>query len=142
LESLTRAALETVLVTGEVKIETDSLLQSPSSRSLRDSGYSEDGMSTIELSGPLDADASRRSSFATPIPEICLGDDHGLSLALANEAFKSMKVEQRQQFQRVSLFELNQRKALSAYHQWSLKRLLLELEMGKAESVKKVGLCT
>jgi hypothetical protein len=136
--SLTRAALETVLVTGEAEKVPDSLPQSPALRSLRDSGYSEDGISTIEFSEALDAESSRQSSFTTPIPEI----EDDVKVALATEAFKSVKVEQRQQFQRVSLFESNQRKALSSYHRWSLERLSSKRETGKAEKAKQVGLST
>jgi hypothetical protein len=134
--------LDTILINDETDSATDSALTSPESRSLRDSGYSEDGISTVDLSHTLDADKTRQTSFPTSIPETNYEDERDLNQALANEAFKSMMAEQMQQFQRVSLFESNQRKALFAYHQWLLKRLCSRLESSKAEKVKQVSCCT
>ena len=131
-----------MLTNDEMDSATDSALTSPGSQSLRDSGYSEDGISTVDLSHALDADKSQRTSSPTPIPVISHEGEHDLSMALAKEAFKSMMVEQAQQFQRVSLFESNQRKALSSYHQWSLKRLSSQLACSKVERMKQVSCST
>lgn len=37
--------------------------------------------------------------------------------------FTSLRNEQREQYQRISLFESNQRKALAVHHHWALKHL-------------------
>lgn len=145
-QPLPREVLELVLTAEEVDIVTNSAFQSPDLRSLRDSGYSEDGMSSIDLPHALDA----RPPPAEPLvdvpnlsePAAGCDDEKDLDAALANEAFKSLKAEQREQFLRVSLFEATQRKALSAHHQWALKRLALRLETTRAEKAKQVGTCT
>ncbi|KAF2681300.1 hypothetical protein K458DRAFT_392090 [Lentithecium fluviatile CBS 122367] len=137
VKSPTRPTLRAGLTNEEIDSATNSALQSPGLLSLRDSGYSEDGVSPIELSHALDGNKGRQDSFPSLIPEMSHKDERDVHLALANEAFKSLKSEQRQQFQRVSLFESNQRKALSSYLQWSLKRLTDQLETSKAEKMKQ-----
>ena len=136
--SPTRLNLDTTTRNDEIDSVTNSALTSPGSRSLRDSGYSEDGISTVDLSHSLDSDKGPQTPLPIAIPGTNHEDEKNLGLALANEAFKSMMAEQRQQLQRVSLFESNQRKALSSYHQWSLKRLSSKLEATKAERTKQV----
>lgn len=59
--------------------------------------------------------------------------------ALANEAFKSFKSQQKEQFERISTFEVNQRKALSTHHQAQLKRLQDQHQTCKDEQAQKVS---
>lgn len=144
---LPRSVLEIVLTKEEVDIVAPSGQQSPTPSSLRDSGYSEDGVLSLDLPHALDARSHPTGSFVTtpdtPSREVTREDEERLNQALANEAFKTLNVQQKELFQRVSLFESNQRKALSAYHQWSLKRLTSQFETNKAEKTKQVGLqCT
>jgi hypothetical protein len=58
--------------------------------------------------------------------------------ALANEAFKSFRTQQREQFERVSAFECSQRKALSAHHQWTMTRLKAQHKTNRLEQADKV----
>jgi hypothetical protein len=59
--------------------------------------------------------------------------------AVANEAFKSLRKQEREQFERVAVFESNQREALSAHHTTSLKRLVAQHEASKDEKTEQVG---
>jgi hypothetical protein len=138
--SYTGPKLDTLVTTDELVSVTRSALTSSASQSLRDSGYSEDGISTVDLSHALDHDKAQPTSLATPVLETCWQDEHGFHMALANEAFKSMMAEQRQQLQRVSKFESDQRKALLSHHQWSLKRLRTQWKTTKAKRKKQVSL--
>jgi hypothetical protein len=137
---LTRSVLETVLSRDEAEIIASSPLQSPTFSSLRDSGYSEDGASSVDLPGTFKAHSHPMETFvATPsgTPRI---EEEALIPALANEAFNVLKAQQKEQFQRISLFEANQRRALSAFHQWTRKRLTSRLEADKEATTNRVGL--
>lgn len=58
--------------------------------------------------------------------------------SLAKEALKSFYEQQTEQLDRVAAFETNQRKALQAYHQCSLKRLATQHENNKDERRENV----
>lgn len=134
---LPRGVLEFVLSSQEVDVVLNSAYQSPEIMSLRDSGYSEDGIS-ISPQSPLTE--SFPTALNTPNQETSFEEDGNLILVLANEAFQSLRGEQEEQFKRISKFESNQRKALSVYHQTSLTRLASNLETTKAERTKQVRL--
>lgn len=138
-ESPPQPVLATILAHEHEGNPTNGIVASPDTESLRDSGYSEDGMSTVDLSHALDERTDPRTASPPtqhgPEPE----HEHGLNNALANEAFKSIKAEQEQQFQRIALFESNQRKALASFHALALKRLSARLEASIAERVKHVS---
>ncbi|CAN9358254.1 unnamed protein product [Alternaria alternata] len=61
--------------------------------------------------------------------------DSGYSLA--NEAFKSFRTQQKEQFERVSSFECNQRKALSTYHRCSMVLLEAQYRIKREERAEK-----
>ena len=110
--------------------------RSPGVGSLRDSGYSEGGASSMELPR-LDTDACSPTPFAADYGSAQM-DEKMDSLALAKEAFAGLRKEQREQFGRVAMFESNQRKALIAHHQWSLEQLSNEFSSTETEMIKQV----
>ena len=133
--------LEEVLTPSETDFVLNGALQSPVVGSLRDSGYCEKGISSVDLPSPLakaSPPATTPVAASTPVHrsrhEVINIDD-----ALANEAFKSFKAQQKEQFERVAAFECNQRKALSVHHQGSLKQLAAQHEINKDERKEQVG---
>ena len=133
-----RAVLETVLSKEETDIVTAEKIELPMFDSVRDYGYGEEGLASIDLPRPL-SKRSHATEFFIAAPDASRKDEEVLNRALANEAFRSLRTQQKQQFERISAFEANQRKALSAYHQWTLKRLSSEVQKAKAEKPKQVG---
>lgn len=110
-------------------------LPSPDTGSIPDSGYSENGMSLVDLP------QSSPSSVVAPAV-LCSQITHArrtrhqeisVDLALAQEAFKSIKEQQKEEFERVSLFECNQRKALLAHHQRTLRQLTAQHKASREE---------
>ncbi|KAF2867292.1 hypothetical protein BDV95DRAFT_611140 [Massariosphaeria phaeospora] len=140
---LPRAVLERVMTAEQAAIVSIDALRSPVMNSLRDSGYSEDGVSPLDFVHSLDSLPLPTDSFVTAPDSADLNgdmareDEESLSPALAKEAFKALQSQQKEQFGRVSLFESNQKRALSAYHQWVLRRLALQLKTDKAERPKQ-----
>jgi hypothetical protein len=140
-KSLPRSVLEDVLTREETDLVLNGgLLQSPDLGSAPDSGYSEGGMSSIDLPPPM-----RNNPLPSTLPEAQYAparrtrhQEISVDLALANEAFKSFKAQQKEQFERVSTFECNQRKALSVHHQWSMKQLTAQHEASKKEKTEEV----
>lgn len=133
-----------MLTKEEADIVSIDTLHSPGLSSLRDSGYSEDGMSSIDLPYSVDAKSHPTESFETA-PDTISQDmacdlEANRNIALANEAFKTLRAQQKEQFQRVSQFEQIQRKALSAHHQWALNRLTTQFEASTADKTKQVRL--
>jgi hypothetical protein len=135
--------LETVLSKEETDIVTAQKVELPMFSTLRDSGYGEARLSSIDLPRALSKRSHATESFPAAPDTLCLNlprkDEETLNRALANEAFRSLRAQQKQQFERISAFEASQRKAISAYHEWTLKRLSSELEETKAEKTKQVG---
>jgi len=135
--------LETVLSKEETDIVTAQKVELPMFSTLRDSGYGEKHLFSIDLPRASSKRSHATESFVIAPDVLCLNlsrkDEEILNRALANEAFRSLRAQQKQQFERISAFEANQRKALSAYHKWILKRLSSELEKAKAEKTKQVG---
>ena len=140
---LPRPVLEMVLTKEETDLVAMDSFPRPVYNTQRDSGYSEQAMSCIDLPvRPKARSPPAQSSLtapATPCQDLAREDEETLNLALANEAFATLKNQQRSQLLRVSQFESNQRKAIAAYHQWSLKRLASRFEITKANKPKQVG---
>lgn len=131
--------LETVLTKDEIDLVTPKGSSSPAT----DSGYSEDGMSSIDIPRPVRSSAPLTQSVVKAMDTSSQDrarkeDEQILQKALADESFQKLKAEQKEQFRQICSFETNQRKALSAYHEWSLKRLTSQWETNKSEKTKQV----
>ncbi|KAH6620320.1 hypothetical protein C7974DRAFT_415528 [Boeremia exigua] len=132
---LTRATLEIVLTRQEADRVLEGAVQSPELSSLRDSGYSENGMSSMDLPRP-----ARKASIppvskslpSTPPRRLSLQLPAG-SPSLANEALKSLKMQQKEQLEQVAAFEANQRKSLQVHHQCSLNQLAAQHKNNQEE---------
>lgn len=137
---LPRAILETVLTKEESDRVLEGAVQSPELDSLRDSGYSENGMSSIDLPRPaqISLPAVSKSMPNTPPRRTSLQLPNG-NPVLANAALKSFKAQQKEQFERVAAFEHNQRKALQAHHECSLKRLAAQHQNSRDERREHVS---
>ncbi|KAJ4345979.1 hypothetical protein N0V95_005802 [Ascochyta clinopodiicola] len=139
--ALPRATLEVVLTKEETDLVIEGVVRSPELSSLQDSGYSENGMSSIDLPRPTQKKplpALSKSVPNTPPRRVSLQLPNGKS-PLANEASRSFKSQQKEQLERIAAFENNQRKALSAHHQCSLKRLAAQHENNKNERKEHVS---
>jgi hypothetical protein len=134
---LPKDVLQMILSDDELAFLARKTLSLPDVGSLRDSGYGEQFISSVEL-------PRLNSEALSTIPTIVHQepsqiDENSLTLALANEAFRSLKKEQKDQFQCVAAFESDQRKALAAHYRWSLQRLSSQLAYTKAERIKQVN---
>ncbi|KAL5377406.1 hypothetical protein PMIN06_010082 [Paraphaeosphaeria minitans] len=139
-QRIPRKVLSTVLTSAEIHLVTDDDPPSPEAVSLRDSGYSENGLLNVDLSEALYTDVlvSEPSTVpATPTYEPSEMDEARLSSALESETFQNLLAEQKEQFRRVSAFESNQRTALAANHQHCLERLTAQLAASKIEKPKQ-----
>lgn len=75
----------------------------------------------------------------TPCRNMTREEEERMVQALDDETFKSLKAQQNDEYRDVAYFEANQRKALSALHQWTLAGLTSELEFKQTEMRKQVG---
>ncbi|KAH4298871.1 hypothetical protein HBH64_017560 [Parastagonospora nodorum] len=135
---LPRKVLESVMAREEVDLFINKALPSPGVETIRDSGYSEGGMSTVEFTRALEA----TSPPATPTspPAVASRRRHeaiNIDSALAKEAFRSFQTQEKEQLQHIFSFESNQRKALSAHHASSLKRLADLHETSKSKRIQQ-----
>ncbi|KAF2110232.1 hypothetical protein BDV96DRAFT_651373 [Lophiotrema nucula] len=141
---LPRSVLEMVLSKEETDLVAADSFQRPVYNTQRDSGYSEQAMSCVDLPIRPKARSPPAQSFVTapvtPCRDFAREDEETLNRALASEAFATLKNQQRAQFLRVSQFESNQRKALAAYHQWSLRKLASRFETTRANKPKQHAL--
>lgn len=137
---LPRHVLAIVLTNVEVDPAADRLLSSPVPVSWRDSGYGEDGMSSTYLPHIRNTQHFRSQSALSPTPTMELDEEEALKLksALSSEAFRVLSTSQREQFQRISASETNQRRALLLNHQSSLDRLIPLFESSKTEKQHQV----
>ncbi|KAF2275077.1 uncharacterized protein EI97DRAFT_451300 [Westerdykella ornata] len=137
---LPTSVLETVLTQEEASILATS--GSSTTNSPQDSGYSEDGASSIELSGTQIPSRAAHSTFRNPNPfsEAHSEPDAEFSKAFMDEGFKDLRNRQREQYRRVASFEAHQRQALSAYHKWTIKRLTVQFKANHAAMVREHGL--
>lgn len=138
--ALPRHVLEEVLAKEEADLVTHSAPQISETTSSRDSGYCEKIVETT------DASPSPQSQSPPPTAVSQSSTAHrrryeaiSIDSALASEAFKSFRSQQKEQFDRVSSFESHQRQALSSIHQATLKRLQRQYEAQKQE--KKEHVC-
>lgn len=141
---LPRATLEAVLTKEETELVMDGAVRSPELSSLRDSGYSENGMSSMDLPRPahkMSLSESSKSVPNTPPRRVSLQISNGYP-SLASEAEKSFKSQQKEQLERVAAFESNQRKALLVHHQCSRERLAAQHENNKDEKKELVSRVT
>lgn len=141
--ALPRSVLETALTKADTDLAMNSASQSPDTASLSGSGDCDDGASPVKLPLPVEQEPLGQAiSMAQSIPSRQPRYEAiNIDNALAQEAFKSFKAQQREQFERVSTFELHQRKALSAHHQCTLKLLAAQHEASKNEKMEQVLIC-
>jgi hypothetical protein len=131
--------LESVLTKEEPisAVESAADLSDPA---FRDSGYCEIAASTV--SSPYPVNNLPLSEKPPTLPQLparrTRHEAISIDSALANEAFKSFRTQQKVQLERVSLFECSQRKALSAYHQCAMQRLEVQYKTDRDERVTKV----
>jgi hypothetical protein len=138
---LPRHVLGMVLTAAEVDLVTDTVIPSPDELSWRDSGYSENGMSSIELPNVTDTQMlmSEPSAMqASPTHVINEFEAARLESALQSDTFQDLLKEQRNQFQRVSVFEANQRQTLLTNYRHSLDRLATQLKTTQLEREQQV----
>ncbi|KAF1838810.1 hypothetical protein BDW02DRAFT_338103 [Decorospora gaudefroyi] len=134
--ALPRSVLETVLTKEETDLVLENVVQLADASLFPDSGYSE---------AELSSDDSRQSSKSNALPDKAprlparrtRHEAINIGSALAHEAFKSFKVQQKEQFERVSAFECHQRKALSAHHKCTMQQLKAQYENDKIERMKQ-----
>lgn len=139
--ALPRATLESVLTQEKTDRIMEGIVQSPEPSSLRDSGYSENGMSSIDLPRPaLTKSLPTSLELAPNILPRCMSlqlpSDYS---SPADEAIKSFRAQQKEQLERVAAFENGQREALLVHHQRSLKRLVTKHESNKDERKEHVS---
>lgn len=138
---LPRGVLEVVMATDEAELVVNRALPSPGGETIRDSGYCQGGESAGELPRPHTVPSE--SATSTSLPSVTDRRRYEVIIidsALAKEAFKSFQSQEKEQLERVSAFECNQRKALAAHHMSLLKRLAALHEASKDEKVQQVGL--
>lgn len=138
---LPREVLEQVLAKEEADLVTHTVPQPSDATSSRDSGYCEKGISSEELAFPSEnATPPATSTSASTATSRRRHEAISIESALAQEAFKSFRVQEKEQFERVIIFEANQRKALSTFHQVSLTRLASQHAVSKTEKITQVSL--
>lgn len=114
-------------------------LPSPDLGSLPDSAYGENSISSIDL--PRSSECSP-SPVTTPVapnagPRRTRHQEIKVDSALANEASANFKAEQKEQFERVAMFECSQWKALAAHHQSTLQQLTAQHEASRKERIEQ-----
>jgi hypothetical protein len=113
---------------------------SSGTETLPDVEYDEKSVSAVDVDHSLNASLSPATSTSLPtVPNRRRHEAISIESAIANEAFKSFRAQEKEQFERVSVFECNQRKALLVYHTSSLERLTAQHEAGKTEKSQQVG---
>ncbi|KAH8707158.1 hypothetical protein GQ44DRAFT_817617 [Phaeosphaeriaceae sp. PMI808] len=129
---LPRKYFEGVLLRDEVDPVINSELQSQRSNSIQGSDSSEKQTSMADLSCPSGTTSQLGTSASLPLnPSRRRHEAISIDAALANEAFKDLRYLQKQQFERVSTFECNQQKALSAHYTYMLEQLTMQYEASR-----------
>ncbi|CAN9241285.1 unnamed protein product [Alternaria alternata] len=133
-----RSVLEIVQTKEETKPAMDHAVDLSDS-AFRDSGYCEIAISTADPPHPTkNLPRSEKPSALAQVPtRRSRHEAINIDSALANEAFKSFRTQQKEQFERVSSFECNQRKALSTYHRCSMVLLEAQYRIKREERVEK-----
>lgn len=143
-QPLPRHVLALVLTDPEVDLVINSSLPSPDATSLRDSGYGDTEVLSVDLALTLDACSLVTEPPTAPITpncELSQEEEAKLTAALQSSSYKKLKAEQKEQFRRVAAFEANQRKGLWTNHQRSLDQSARTLQVSKTEKTKQVGPC-
>ncbi|KAL5117764.1 hypothetical protein ACEQ8H_004374 [Pleosporales sp. CAS-2024a] len=134
---LPRRLLDTVMAPEEAHVLTDKALPSPRLDTIRDSGYNEVGLAAQDTSRSPDEPPQPMSTHASAVPSRRRHEAINIDSALAKEAFKSFQSQEKDQITCVAVFESNQRKALSAHHAGSLKRIAVLHESSKNEKMQQ-----
>ena len=136
---LPREALEVVLSKEEAELALNRIPTTPETTPTQEFGCSEKDAPSSGLP---------RSSIPAPpaksiVPQIPPNrrryEAISIDSALANEAFKSFRAQEKELFEQVSAFECNQQKALSTHHACSLKRLEVYHKATKEDKMDQVG---
>ncbi|KAF2823595.1 hypothetical protein CC86DRAFT_299039 [Ophiobolus disseminans] len=136
--ALPKEALETVMAKEEAELVINQRVPSPDTESARDSGYCEKGVSSVDLPSLPVLPLQPATSASLPlIPRRRRHEAISIDAALATESFKIFRVQEKEQFEQVAAFECNQRKALSAYHTFSLKQLAAQHKTRKDEKMEQ-----
>jgi hypothetical protein len=136
---LPREVVEEVLAKEEAEMVANRQLFEAQIKATRDMSCNEKMASVVDVTHPLEAVVQPATS--TSLPLVTNRRRHeaiSIDWAVANEAFTSFRSEEKVQFERVSAFECNQRKALSAHHTSSLKRLAAQHEAARSERINQV----
>lgn len=140
-KALPRSVLDTTLVKEEADLIKKRAMSTPDVETVCGPGYGEQSLPIASVSRPLEV--TPLSPTSTSLPTVMNRRRHeaiNIESALANEAFKSFRTQEKEQFERVSAFECNQRKALTAHHTGSLERLATQHKALKAARMEQVGL--
>lgn len=132
---LPRSVLDTTLVKEEAELITKRAMSTPDV----DAVCGEQCLSPADAPRPLEV--TPLSPTSTSLPTVINRRRHeaiNIESALANEAFKSFRSQEKEQFERISTFECNQRRALSAHHTSSLQRLTAQHKALKAAKMEQV----
>lgn len=115
-------------------------LPSPDVGSLPDSGYSENETSSMDLPRSTQSNAVPIAAREAPHvqPRRARHQEISVEFGLANEAFTNVKIQQKEQFERVAMFECSQHKALAVHQQHSFKRLIAQHEASRSERTEQV----
>jgi hypothetical protein len=139
---LPRKVVDDVLAKEEAELLANRESFSAQVEATQDSRSHKKGASAVDIIRPLEAATLPATSTSLPLVTSRHRRRHeaiSIDLALANEAFRNFRSEEKEQFGRVAAFECNQRNALSAHHTSSLKRLVARQEAAKNESMQQVG---
>lgn len=137
---LPRRVLDTSAVKEEADLMSKRAMSTPDVETVPKPSYGEHGLPVVNASRPLEV--TPLSPTSTSLPTVVNRRRHeaiNIESALANEAFKSFRSQEKEQFERISAFECNQRKALKAYHVSSLQRLATKHKALKAAKREQVG---
>jgi len=133
---LPRTAMAPVLTKEEMELVVGgAVLPSTDTGSLPDSGYSENGMSSMDLPRSSQGDSEPTATLEAQNAHArrAQRQDSGTESGLVNEAFTDVKTQQKEQFERIAMFECSQHKALAAHQQHSFQRLVAQQEASRNE---------
>jgi hypothetical protein len=137
---LPREVVEEVLAKEEVELIANRQLFEAQVEAARGLSCNEKVPSVIDVTHP--PETMTQPATSTSLPLVTNRRRHeaiSIDWAVANEAFTSFRSKEKEQFGRVSAFECNQRKALSAHHTSSLRRLAAQHKGAKSAKMAQVG---
>lgn len=134
---LPKAVLEAVMTVEEMHDFLAQFTQYPEFENDRGIRYSHDGVVEIappvECPSPCEVAPELTCAPAENTPEC----DEQLKTAMADEVFRVLHAQRKEQFQRIVEFESKQRQAISAYHEKLRNRLSSQVARNKAEKAKE-----